>query len=272
MPLVVLTYPGHYLLTALTIKSYLKYHKTPDQVIVVVDDTSDKVWPNYITDCYNLYSTLVPDIKIQPASLIPVVQQFNSGWIRQQIIKLYLDLIVDAESWFFTDGDIVFLHPVDPDDLPYSLPEPIDGQNNYICKVLGIEQAGIFVDKKQVCVNDPAFRTMYRQTLIDLRNHVEQVHNKSISDVHLDYQNKLSIRVTEWELIESFRLYVQGQQPRLVRYAPHNLMNMPDNLNHFTHQFLTCYNADKDFGRDWFVDQGIAVSDHIWQILSNINR
>jgi hypothetical protein len=276
MPLVILTYPGHFLLTALTIKSYLKYHKTPEQVILVVDDISDKVWPTYVADCYELYSTLVSNIRIQPASQIPAAHQFNFGWIRQQIIKLYLDLIIDAESWFFTDGDIVFLHPVEPNDLPYSLPYsllgPIDRQNSYIRKVLGIEQAGIFVNGKQVCVNDPAFRTMYRQTLIDLRNHVEQVHSKSISHLHLNYQNKLSIRVSEWELLESFRLYVQGQQPCLVRYAPHNLMNIPDDLTYFTHQFLTCYNADKDFGRDWFSDQGVLVSDRIWQILSNINR
>jgi hypothetical protein len=273
MPLVILTYPGHFLLTGLTIKSYLEHHAHTEQIIVVVDDISNKAWPTYLTDCHQLYSTFVPTIKIQSASLVPAAHQFTFGWVRQQIIKLYLDLIIDAESWFFTDGDIVFLHPVNPSDTPYTLPVwPDEVQNNYIRKLLGIEQAGIFVNEKQVCVNNPPFRAMNRQTLIDLRNHVEQVHGKPTSKVHLEYQRTLPNRICEWELLESFQMYVQGRQPYLVQYAPHDLMNIPDNLTHFTHQFLTCYNADQDFGRDWFSNQGIIVSDDIWQILSNINR
>ena len=272
MPLVILTYPGHFLLTALTIQSYLKYHTTPDQVIIVVDDISDKTWPSYIQDCQDLYSKFVTHVEIRSTSTIPSVTQFNSGWIRQQIVKLHLDLIVDAEEWFFTDGDIVFLHAVDPAVIPYSLPDPVDEQNNYIREVLKIKQAGIFVDGKQVCVNDPAFRSMRRQTLLALRSHVERVHGTSISQVHFDYQNEKSIRVTEWELLESFQLYVQGHEPTLVRYAPHNLMNIPDNLNFFTHQFLTCYNTDQDFGREWFANQSVHISDEVWNRLIEIRR
>lgn len=272
MPLVVLTYPGHFLLTVLTIKSYLKYH-TPTEIIVVVDDISNYAWPSYLTDCQEFYSNFGLTVTIRSSSsILPLVQQFNHGWIRQQLIKLHLDLIIEPTHWFFTDGDIIFLHSVDPSEIPYSLPVPWDGQNNYVRAVLGIEQAGIFVNGTQVCVTDPSFRTMDKQTLIDLRNHVEQVHQKSISEIHLNYENTSLMDVTEWELLESFKLYVQGRNPNLVRYAPHSLTNPPDNLNFFTHQFLTCYNADKDFGRDWFSDQGVLVSDRIWQILSNINR
>jgi len=272
MPLVVLTYPGHFLLTILTIKSYLKYH-TPTEIIVVVDDISNQAWPSYLTDCQEFYNNFELTVTIRPSSsILPIIQQFNSGWIRQQLIKLHLDLIIEPTHWFFTDGDIIFLHSVDPNELPYSLPLPVEGQNNYIRAVLGIEQVGIFVNGIQVCVNDPAFRAMDKQTLIDLRNYVEQVHQKSISEVHFNYRKTSSIVVTEWELLESFKLYVQGHNPNLVRYAPHNLMNLPGNLNFFTHQFLTCYNTDQDFSRAWFSDQGITVSDNLWEILSNIKR
>lgn len=270
--LVVLTYPGHYLLTALSLKSYLKYHPTPERLIIVLDDISDKTWPSYITDCYQLYSSIVPTVELRQTSTLPEAHRFDSGWIRQQIVKLHLDLLVDADRWFFTDGDIVFLHPVESNMVPYTLIGPIDGQNEYIQRVLGIDQAGIFVDGNQICVNDPPFRTMHRQTLCDIRNHVEQTHNRSISDVHLDYQNKLSIRITEWELLESFKLYVQGITPNLIRYAPHSLMDIPDNLNFFTHQFLTCYNADQDFGREWFAKQDIVVTDDMWNRLTEIRR
>jgi hypothetical protein len=272
MPLVVLTYPGHFLLTILTIKSYLKYH-IPTEIIVVVDDISNQAWPSYLTDCQEFYNNFELTVTIRPSSsILPIIQKFNSGWIRQQLIKLHLDLIIEPTHWFFTDGDIIFLHSVDPNKLPYSLPLPVEGQNNYIRAVLGIEQAGIFVNGIQVCVNDPAFRAMDKQTLIDLRNHVEQVHQKSISEIHFNYRKTSSIVVTEWELLESFKLYVQGHTPNLVRYAPHDLMNPPDNLNFFTHQFLTCYNTDQDFSRTWFSDQGITVLDNLWEILSNIKR
>ena len=272
LPLVVLTYPGHFLLTALTIKSYLEYHPTPSKLIIVLDDLSSQVWPSYYNDCTQLYSVLVPSCKILLTSAIPQAHKFASGWIRQQIVKLYLDTIVEHDQWFFTDGDIVFLHAVDYESIPYSLPIPTDSQNNYICRLLGISQGGVFVNGDQVCMSDPPFRTMSKKVLIDLRNHVEMIHKRPLDEVHLDYQNEKAINVSEWELIESFKKYITQENLNLVRYAPHRLENIPDNLNFFTHQFLTCYNSDSKFGREFFQKWNVNVSDDLWQILSNISR
>lgn len=269
---VVLTYPGHYLLTALTIKSYLEYHPAPRRLIIVLDDLSNQVWPSYYNDCKQLYSTLVPACELLLSSSIPQAHKFSSGWIRQQIVKLYLDTIVNEARWFFTDGDIVFLHEFDPTQIPYTLPVPSEEQNNYIKNVLGIPKGGIFVNDQQVCVSDPPFKIMDRQTLVGLRQHIETVHNRSTDDVHLDYQNEKAITVSEWELIDSFKQYVLGQKLNLIRYAPHRLENIPDDLSFFTHQFFTCYSSDSDFSQKFFKERGINISDEIWQILSKINR
>ena len=270
---VILTYPGHYLLTALTIKSYLKYHNTTD-FIVVADDISQQAWPTYINDCQELYSSLTTSVKIIPASTIPEAHEFSGiGWVRQQIIKLHLDQIIDQDTWFFTDGDIVFLHTVDPTEIPYSVPYYNDTtrqQNEYVKLLLG-QDSTIQVDGQQVCVSNPAFRTMEKTVLQQLRAHVEQLHQTSLVKIHQQFLSN-SMGVSEWELIENFKQHVLGKQLKLIKYAPHDISDINADLNFFTHQFLTCYNADKDFGREWFADQSIDVSDKVWQILSNINR
>lgn len=269
MPLVVLTYPGHFLLTALTIRSYLEYH-TPTEVIVVADDLSTHAWSTYLKDCQDMYWA-----PVIPVSQLAEAHHFNIGWIRQQIVKLYLDQLISCHSWFFTDGDIVFLHPVDPADIPYSVPDFNNQdilQNQYVRELLKIDYPGILVDQKRVCVSDPAFRTMSKQTLIELREYIKLQHNQDLYKLHIKYQTQDLVAVSEWELIENFKQKILNEQLALIKYAPHNLDNAEANLNFFTHQFLTCYSTDYGFGRDWFKDREIVVSDEIWQILSNINR
>lgn len=253
LPLVVLTYPGHFLLTVLTIRSYLEYH-SPTEVVVVADDLSPHAWPTYLKDCQDLYWC-----PVIPVSQIPHTQEFNTGWIRQQIAKLHLDQVVDADAWFFTDGDIVFLNPADPTHTPYTVPyynTTTQQQNEYVNQLLEID-AGIQVDGKQVCVSNPPFRTMQATVLKQLRNYV----GKKL--------NQTGPGMSEWELIENFRQQVLGQQLNLVKYAPHSLGDTTADLDYFDYQFLTCYGTDKDLGRDFF---DFLISDRIWQILSNINR
>jgi hypothetical protein len=253
MPLVVLTYPGHFLLTVLTIRSYLEYH-TPTEVIIVADDLSPYAWPTYLTDCQELYWA-----PVIPLSQIPCTKEFNTGWIRQQIAKLHLDQVVNADNWFFTDGDIVFLNPVDPTHTPYTVPyynTTTQQQNEYVNRLLDIN-TGIRVNGEQVCVSNPPFRTMHATVLKQLRNYVGEKLNQT------------GPGMSEWELIENFRQHVLGQSLNLVKYAPHSLNDSAADLNYFDHQFLTCYGTDKDLGRDFF---DFSISDRIWQILSNINR
>jgi len=273
-PVVILTYPGHYLLTALTIKSYLKYHR-PTNFIVVADDLSLHAWDNYVHDCKKLYQSLIPtDCQIQPSSNIIPASQFKSGWVRQQIIKLHLDQVVDFDSWFFTDGDIVFLHSVESTDIPYTTPDSCvnTSQDQYVTKVLGIANPGIRVNNQRVAVDDPAFRTMTRLVLQGIRQHVQLHHQKSLSELHLEYEAKNSIEISEWQLIENYKQRILGQELKLVKYAPHNLLSVPERLDFFSHQFLTYYGTDANLGRDFFNNYNVTVSDQLWQILSNIQR
>jgi hypothetical protein len=254
MPLVVLTYPGHFLLTVLTIRSYLEYH-TPTAVIIVADDLSPYAWDSYLQDCQQLYDT-----QIIPLSCISQAQQFGKGWIRQQVAKLYLDTILKVDCCFFTDGDIVFLNPVDVNDTPYSIPdfsEVSQQQLDYVSRLLRINNPGIRVNGQLVCVSDPPFRTMHCQTLQQLRNCV---------GVQI---TQTGAGMSEWELIENFRHHVLGENLNLVRYAPHNIKNPDKKLDYFSHQFLTHYGTDRDLGQDFF---DFSISDRVWSELSKISK
>jgi hypothetical protein len=270
----VLTYPGHFLLTASTIKSYLQYHSAPHKLVVVVDDMNEMAWPTYVNDCQTFYTELEPNVEVVAISKIaPINQLTTSGWVRQQITKLYLDLVVDAESWFFTDGDIVFLHPVPPTDTPFSMPiETLvtQKQNSYVGAMLKTKSVGIKFGGEQVCVSNPAFRTMYSKILKDLRTHLQELHGKESYQLHATYPDEIGI--SEWELIENFK-QLTNIKPNLVQYAPHPYLAITKSLNYFSTQFITGYGVDATLSREWFEQRGISVPDEIWnRAIEILNR
>lgn len=276
MPLVVLTYPGHFLLTALTIRSYLEHH-TPTEIIVVADDLSPYAWPTYLKDCQDLYWA-----PVIPVSQIPAAKEFGNGWIRQQIAKLHLDQILDVDTWFFTDGDVEYCCTAPINTIPYVITRggPMqDQQNNYVAKMLGIASpVGIYAEhphmnwdpttqRHQVCVSNPPFRTMTSSTLRQLRNHIETLHNTGIIELHQKLNSECS--VSEWELIASFQLHVLKEDIPVVYYPT---VPIRDDRGSPFDYCATCYDTDKAYDRDWWKSKGVGVSDRIWQEVVNISK
>lgn len=273
-PLVVLTYPGHFLLTAVTIKSYLQHHQTPSKILVIVDDLSYLTWPGYVDDCQTFYQQF--RAQIVATSNNSILKNFiHNGWVRQQVIKLHLDLLHDFDSWFFSDGDIVFLNTVEPDTVPYSLPEFSEitrQQNLYVSQMLKLDRPGIILNNRQVCVSNPAFRTMNAKTLQDLRSTIEINLQNTFYKIQEPFQHMDSISVSEWELIENFKCHVLGKKLHLVQYAPHDYVAINSKLDFFKHQFITCYRTDSAIGRTWFESQGIDVLDRYWHRVEKIHK
>lgn len=273
MPLVVLTYPGHFLLTALTIRSYLEYHSSTE-VIVVADDLSSHAWPTYLNDCQNLYWA-----PVIPVSQISTAKQFNNGWIRQQIAKLYMDQVIDADTWFFTDGDVEYRCTAPVNSIPFTITRTgtlRPQQNAYVARLLGIDNAGIYTEhpdmdwepgtrRHQVCVSNPPFRTMSAVTLQQLRQHIEQ-QGLSVADVHLTVDN---LAVSEWELIANFQLHVLKQDIPLVYYPT---VAIDSNQTSTVDYCATCYETDQAYSREWWQSKGITISDRIWQQVINIAK
>ena len=276
-PLVVLTYPGHFLLTALTIQTYFQ-HNPIVPVIVIVDDLSDHCWPNYIKDCENFYQC-----ELILMSAIAITRQFNTGWIRQQIAKLYLDQILPYDTWFFTDGDVGYYHPAPQDVIPYVITRggpAQEKQNAYVSKSLGIDNAGIWAEHKhmdwepgtyrhQVCVSNPPFRTMKTHTLQQLRYHIEKLHKKTIEELHISVigLNNLDYSISEWELIANFQIHVLKEIIPLVYYPTIPM----DDINGSPYNYCrTCYTSDSAFNKDWWKEKNIHVDDSIWYSILNI--
>jgi hypothetical protein len=260
-PLVVLTYPGHFLLTALTIQSYLQHHN-PCSITVIADDLSPHSWSDYLDHCQQQYNC-----KVVPTSSIPEAAAFaNNHWIRQQLVKLHLDLVLDTDCWFFTDGDVEYCSPVAYNTVPYSI---VRGgqerilQDLYVSTMLGISNPGIRAThpdidwtadhSDQVCVSNPPFRTMWSNVLEQLRGHIEQLHGESIISIHQQLKHLMS----EWELIANFQTHVLKQNIELVYYptVPLSLMytrmpNQPDYCG-------TSYQGDSEFDINWWQQKGI---------------
>jgi len=290
-PLVVLTYPGHFLLTALTIQTYLKFH-TPSTITVIVDDLSKLAWPEYLDDCQDQYPyTIITTSSIASAQEFP-----DSPWIRQQIVKLHLDQILPYDTWFFTDGDVEYRFPAPYNAVPYATTHggPVQhGQNEYIGSLLGIKNIGIYTNHcnrqwnhetksfmeswvvQQICVSNPPFRTMTAKALDQLKTHVKQHCGKDLIAVHKEIittpELNQRVSVSEWELLASFQHHILKENINLVYYPTVPLgeiikypgPNQPDYCG-------TCYNSDSAYSRDWWHEQGINVADRIWNEVSKI--
>jgi len=277
-PLVVLTYPGHFMLTALTIQSYLTHHD-PQDIFVVIDDISDHAWPEYVDDCKSFYNQ-----KLITASSLSFLKKERSGWIRQQLLKLYLDQLTNLSGWFFTDGDIVFRYPAPANTVPFSIVrggQVRQMQNNFVKKMLGLSTVGIYgqhadidwepSNTTQVCVSNPPFRSMVAQDLVALRAYVENLHNKSFNQVWDDCVCNSEYSVSEWELLENFKTYVQHQPSQLIYYpsCPKDYEKTQESIPDFCeHHFL----SDSQFGRRELEQYNIKVPDRIWHHLQKISK
>ena len=277
-PLIVLTYPGHFMLAALTIQSYLQHHNPPE-IVIVADDISQHAWPEYADDCKNFYKQ-----KIVLASSLECLKNESSGWIRQQLLKLHLDQLVDFPSWFFTDGDIVFQYPASKNTVPFSIvrgEHVREGQNNFVKSMLGLDTVGICAqhpdidwepdNTTQVCVSNPPFRSMTAKDLVALRKYVETLHNQPFVDVWISCTTRLECSVSEWELLENFKTHIQQQLSVLIYYPtrPKDHAKTKQSDPDFCEHHFMC---DANFGRDELAKLNIEVTDQIWQHLEKISK
>jgi hypothetical protein len=291
---VTLTYPPHFLSTAATIKSYFNHHPTLP-VVIIVDDTNitripgcdiDFVeWPDYISDCKELYGSLGQNCQIVRLSQSILTTGMNialfSGWLQQQMVKFYMDhLLPDIESWFFSDGDVFFFDST-PAATPYSYVNGYDpAWINYVADTLKIDPALVkhtstIETQDDITVSNPPWRLMSAEVLKDLRSYVENIHSVDFIQYHLDYarnHNEQLCTWSEWELIELYQSRVLNQ-PTLLKFCPPMIFQqaMPTKNLPFTISMLNL-SSEMAMGRSWFEQMGVPVSDNHWQKASCIKK
>jgi hypothetical protein len=293
---VTLTYPPHFLSTAATIKSYFNHHpKLP--VVIIVDDTNIThlpsitclpsgdiefvAWPDYISDCEELYRSLGQDCRIVRLSQTGLTITLFPGWLRQQMVKFYIDyLLPDIESWFFSDGDVFFFDTT-PVETPYSYVTEYNPQwISYVADTLKINPALVKhksagETQDDVTVSNPPWRLMSATVLKGLRSYVETTHNVDFIQYHYSYARAHKEQIcawSEWELIELYQSRVLNQQTQL-KFCPPLIFHheIPTKNLPFTISMLNLP-SETAMGRSWFEQMGVPVSDDHWQKVSRIKK
>jgi len=233
-----------------------------------------------VDDCENLYRQ-----KIVLASSLDCLKNETNGWIRQQLLKLHLDRLTNFPSWFFTDGDIVFRYPVPTKIVPYCITRggPVQQmQNSFVKHMLRLSKVGIYAqhpdmdwapnNTAQVCVSNPPFRSMAALDLAELRTHIAQLHDQSFELAWSNCINRADhSAVSEWELLENFKAYVQQSPSELIYYptcSKDHTKTKQSDPDFCEHHFV----SDAEFGRIELAKYNIKVTDQIWQHLTKISR
>lgn len=265
---VVLTYPGHFLLTKLTLESIKQHISGIENITVIVDDLSNLAWTEYTNECSDLYQTNV--IRTSKLPIQNLQELRKNPWVKQQVIKLYLDQIFPEETEiFFSDGDVVFHHNVEYMCVPYFVRtqgHEFTLTKEYIENALGKEFSGITVNKRTICANGAPFRDMHLAILPQLRNAVEKYTRKNFIDYHLSLIHDNSQAMSEWELLEFFKKSILQLDSDFYYY---HLQYIDKQLDRDPGRYFTsCFCCDKELDPTWWDTQKIDYKKY-WSKLPN---
>jgi hypothetical protein len=277
----ILTFPGHFFQTQLTITSLLEHYPETSHISFVLDDVDCDTWLNYVSD----FEASIKDItkclyNIYLVSEIVSVRQCIAGWWRQQLVKLTLDQLLPGDCWFAIDGDTIFVTRC---EIFYRI--PISRRNDigsrftqmsdrYVRELLGTK-SGQLRDHEPVCTNAVPFRYLDKNLLRGLRDHVEKRFNKEFVRLHLDWFQDQTIvadwdppvrmTMSEWELIECYRRYVLGiDLPFQDIGSGYPLDTDVSQLAQKENIFVHAYRWDTEIGTAWFEDQGLIIDSDVW--------
>lgn len=280
MDAVTLTFPGHFFQTLLSIKSIHKHYTDIKTHYVLVDDVNSGCWTDYLQDLQQALPN--HDFIFKTVSSLDRIALCQSGWWRQQLVKMTLDEILPGDEWFVVDGDVIFdtfceyrdVVPLDHTPLNESGSiEPLTV--NYVKNLLGIDQGHLYL-KNRPCLTSPIpYRLLSRNLLEKLRYHVETRFGKKFVELHLEWFNNETIvrthsdlskmSMSEWELIELFRREVLQESLPFHCIGPGYQLDV-DTSSMTQHKgiYRHGYRRDAQMPKEWFQKQGLDVSDRTW--------
>lgn len=282
MEAVVITYPGHFHITALCLQS-LRHFRTDIQTIYIIcDDLSDCIWDNYLQDCETYYKKITYNLKILPASILPGINKCQHGWWRQQLVKLNLDQIVPGDNWFVTDGDIVFDDPINirwitPIHVRESAEDPISIMvKKYVDKMLGSSIPHLSGSNGRYALTSSIpFRHLEANILKDLRIHVSDQLGEDFIAAHIRmfetgeivaYEPEAKLMVMhEWELIEAYNQLCYPDKFSIVEVGSGYNLYTHTNMLQPPYRYRVNHQVDSQNGREWFERQNLLIQDFYWQ-------
>lgn len=264
---VVPTYPAHFYQTELTLRSVIEHIAAVEKIIVIADNISNLAWTNYLQDCANTYRSY--NVQIIPASTIPVAVQFSHvPWIRQQMVKLHLDQVIDPHEWLLIDGDTQLKTAIPQSGrfcsrgqyqgVSLDIRDPGPGEKTsqmifYIRYAMQDHYPG-FRDYEgtPITASHPPIHRMSADVLESLRNHVSKQHGKSFVNIHLDIALDDRYSISEWDLIEWY-----SQQH----------LKISDDWHFDQSWFSATWSCDRELGIEWFADNKLEIDPAVWDQL-----
>jgi hypothetical protein len=282
MHAVILSFPGHFYQTHLTVRSLIANYPEVRHLTFVLDDVHLGSWSQYVSDfdkSIRQIGSMSFDINLM--SSMPSISSCEAGWWRQQLIKLTLDLILPDPGWFVVDGDVLFDARC---DVSNHVPISRRGDNsaawdlmcvNYVKNLLGIGPGAILDQDERVGTSPIPFRYLSRDVLQGLRRHVEYRFGKDFLQAHLDWFADQTIVahwdpadrwvMSEWELIECYRRYVLKQFLPLLDLGPgYSLDTDIQSLSYKNRLFRHAYRRDTEMPLQIFPNNGQDVDNIIW--------
>jgi hypothetical protein len=212
------------------------------------------------------------DINFVLFSQLPHVDDArHGGWFRQQLIKLHLDQLVSDNHWLSVDADVVFKEYPATDIIPVTRTsaDAIDtGNRKYVKYMLSVERPYLGHSDEHLCASGVPFRYLTRDLLTQLRQHVEQTHNKNFLQLHIDLMKSGEIVaydpdmqrmiMSEFQLIEVYR----------DQFCNNDNFTIKVGTSAFDHDSVKDWHRD----RAWFESQGVAVTDSHWQLSQTVGQ
>lgn len=282
MHAVILTFPGHFFQTLLTVTSLQCHYPEVQRISFILDDINADPWLQYQSDfCQEIAKRCQCSWHVIATSDIDGVRDCEAGWWRQQLVKLTLDRILDGDHWFVADGDVIFDSRCEIQGrVPIS--RWVDETQrwskmsvNYVRDLLGIEQGCISMDGRQISTSAIPFRYLDRALLSSLSSHIKTRFGKDLIQAHLEWFVDQTIVadidpptrwvMTEWELIEGYRRWVLRQHwPLLDIGSGYSIDIDTTNLQNGHNLFRHAYKRDAEIGAEWFAQNGIECDPDIW--------
>jgi len=271
--IVLTTFAGYFFSQIRCLQSIQQY-AAGFPIDIIIDDFGIQHWPSYPEDCKQYIRQLFPDIDItfhRFSDFAGLERVCTGGWFRQQLVKLYLDQFVSGDRWLLVDADVVFKEPIRIDAISATVStdsDPINiGNRMYVADMLGTTEPWVVNKDEYWCMSSVPFRLLTRDLLTGLRAHIEQRHNKSVFEYHLELfeQDKLvafdpysnTMIMSEFQLIEVYRHRYYHTPLPIGRWVASN----------FEHSSVKDWNTSQH----WF-EKYMPVPEAQWQWLHNFGK
>ena len=289
---VVISFPGHFLLTKLTIESLVHQYNNIEKIYIVYDDNLSDGWPNYVDDASAFYCMSKKNF-ISFGEIDQNIPTCAMGWYRQQLVKCCIDKFFIGDQWFVVDGDVIFDDAIDLKNItPVDIRPEFSAEStqplslaviNCVKTMLDIETHPLLSDGQYKITSSIPFRILERPTLEYLRQRVEQYLGGDFVEKITEFCRDQKLLVNddtgnqmvmhEWELIEAVNHMLYPDRFRIKHIGSgYEHLKHTSNLSP-GYRFRQGFMYDYQVHRPWFEAQlSEPITESTWNKVEHFGK